>query len=237
MANVILALGQPIRISVGRLSLEEKGELLLREDLRLDEGVGQRSVAEINDFFEEYGLDFETLDLEGPGVLGLDVEGIKKQAVSLPLKRPPQGDYLIFKRFLVSGQEFVGKFVFPFDIKSLRWECLIPFVLDLDEFCGAGSLMVGFFYVEDPQHRFWLAEELRRVPAKKQRRFLSELDAALASGRLPHGPTLPGKITFHDLVPLEKDFEEKYEALLMEVQEAEIDCHSLEVVIQEPIEL
>ncbi|NPB08946.1 MAG: hypothetical protein GXO17_01205 [Thermodesulfobacteria bacterium] len=237
MQTVIFALGEPLRLSVGRLTPEEKGDLLMKEELQLDEGVLGRSVFDINDFLEEYGLDFETMDLDVPGKFGFDVERVKSQAVVMPFRRPEQGDFLVFRRYVVSSEEFVGKFVFPFEAKDLKEENLAPLVFDFGDFCGAPSLMVGFFYLhEEPEKlREFLARELRRVPPEVQPRFLRELDAALTSGRLPHGPELPGKITFHDLVPLEADFEERYEAQVMEAQPGEVECYSLQVIAERPV--
>ncbi len=237
MSSIILALGQPMRISAGYLSAEEKGELLLKEEVRLDEGVGKRSVFEINDLLEEYGLVFETLDLEAPGFLGFDLEAIKRQAVYFPLERPRKGSFLILKRFALTGEEVVGKFIFPQTLRDLHWESLVPLVLDLEDFCGSEPIMVGFFYLyKAPEHREWLAQELRKVSPKHQLRFIRELEASLVAGRLPHGPDLPGKITFHPLLPLEADFEERFEAFLMEARGAEVECHTLEVVT-EPVYL
>ncbi len=237
MQAVVFGLGEPLRISVGRLSAEEKGELLLKEELRLEEGVLGRSVLEINDLFEEYGIDFETFDLEVPGKLGFEVERIKSQAVFLPLVRPERGDFLVFKRYVISSEEFAGKFVFPVEAKELKEEALVPLVFDFGEFCGAPSLVVGFFYLYDESKRVrdFLVRELRRVPPKAQPRFLRELEASLAAGRLPHGPELPGRVTFHGLIPLETDFEEKYEAQVMEALPGEVECHGLEVVIEPPL--
>ena len=239
MQTVILALGKPERISVGRLSPEEKGELLLKESLDLDAGVGGRSLSELTDYLEEFGVVFDTLeDFEGPGIWGLDPEEIKARAVTLRFIPPERGNFLLFKRFLISDEEFAARFIFPFAQKEFRAEALIPLVFDFEEFCGAESLLVGFFYLHEGEIAETLEvlrRELKRVPPSRQPRFLKELEAALLEGRLPHGPALPSRLTFHPALPMEAEFEEHYEAQVFEARPGEVECFSLEIEAEKPI--
>ncbi len=241
MQTVIFAIGKPEKISVGRLTLEEKGELLLKESLDLDEGVGGKSLLDLNDYLEEFGVDFENLeDLEGLGVLGLDPETIKARAVTLRFNAPERGNFLLLKRFLISDEEFAARFIFPFGKEEFRPDRLIPLVFDFDEFCGAESLLVGFFYFHGAEKELeetlnFLKINLKKVPLARQPRFLRELEAALLNGRLPHGPELPAKLTFHPALPMEADFEEHYEATVFEARPGEVECFSLEIEAERPV--
>ncbi len=239
MQSVLFAIGKPVKLQVGRLTPEEKGDILLKEEIDLDEGIGEKSVFDFNDYLEEFGVEFESLeDFEGSGILGLDVEAIKRQAVVMPFRAPKKGDFLLFKRFLISDEEFAARFIFPLAKEELKPERLIPLVFDFGEFCGAESLMVGFFYSHEEDVsgvRSFLEKELRRVPPERQPRFLRELEAALVEGRLPHGPKLPGKLTFHAAIPLEAEFEERYEAMVLETRPGEVECHELAVKTERPI--
>ncbi len=239
MQSVLLAIGKPVKISVGKLTPEEKGDILLKEEIDLDEGVGGKSVFDFNDYLEEFGVDFEALeDFEGPGILGLDVERLKSQAVVLPFRTPSRGNYLLLKRFLITDEEFAARFIFPIPREELKPERLIPLVFDFSEFCGAESLLVGFFYSHEEnveEIREFLARELRRLAPEKQPRFLRELDAALVEGRFPFGPPLPGKVSFHPALPLEADFEERYEVLVFEARPGETECFEVEVKTERPL--
>ncbi|OAG28152.1 hypothetical protein [Thermodesulfatator autotrophicus] len=236
--KVIFAIGRPIRLSAGFLEPEEKGELLMKEEVDLDEGVSGKSLFDFNDYFEEFGIDFDSLeDFEGKGILGLDIDILKRQAVYLPFRLPKKGDLLLFKRFLISDEEFGAKFIFPYeDVETSR---LIPLVFDFGDFCGAESLLVGFFYVKDGENldsvREFLNVELKKVPRGKEPLFLKELEAALTEGRIPFGSKIPGSLSFHPAVPLEAEFEEHYEALIVENRREEIECYSLEIKTEREI--
>ncbi|AEH45642.1 hypothetical protein Thein_1786 [Thermodesulfatator indicus DSM 15286] len=236
--KVILAIGRPVRLAAGFISPEEKGELLMKEEVDLDEGVSGKSLFDFNDYFEEFGIDFDSLeDFEGKDILGLDVDRLKKQAVYLPFRLPKKGDLLLFKRFLISDEEFGAKFIFPYD--NLEPSKLIPLVFDFGDFCGAESLLVGFFYIKGDDNleglREFLNVELKKLPRGKEPLFLKELDAALTEGRLPFGPKIPGEISFHPAVPLEAEFEEHYEVLVIENRAGETECYSLEIKTERPI--
>ncbi|HHI97190.1 MAG TPA: hypothetical protein ENJ96_04995 [Thermodesulfatator atlanticus] len=240
MQTVIFAIGKPEKLAVGRLSLEEKEELLMKESLDLDEGVGDRSVFDINDYLEEFGVDFDSIeDFEGPGLLGLDPEELRRKAVVLPFKAPERGNFLVFKRFLISKEEFAARFLFPFPKAQFQPARLIPLVFDFSEFCGAESLLVGFFYVQEEEKTEevvdFLRLQLRKVPPARQPRFSRELEAALLEGRLPHGPSLPAPLSFHPALPLEADFDETYEAQILEVRPGESECYSLEIEKERPL--
>ncbi len=239
MQTVLLAIGKPVKIAVGRLSPEEKGEILLKGELDLDEGVGGKSLFDFNDYLEEFGVDFDSVeDFEGPKLLGIDVEEIKRYAVIMPFKAPRSGNFLLFKRFLVSDEEFAARFIFPFSQKEFEVARLLPLIFDFGEFCGAESLLVGFFYSHEGEAEeiySFLNVELKRVPPERQTRFLRELEAALLEGRLPHGPKLPGKLTFHPALPLEADFEERYEVQVFEASPGEIECHEVEIKSERPL--
>ncbi|WP_022853552.1 hypothetical protein [Thermodesulfatator atlanticus] len=237
MTKTIFAISRPIRIAAGVLTPEEKGELLMKEEIDLDEGVSGKSIFDFNDYFEEFGVDFDSLeDFEGPGILGLDVETLRKRAVYLPFRVPKGKDFLLFKRFLISDEEFAAKFIFPFE--DLSPEKLIPLVFDFGDFCGGESLLVGFFYCHDndPDNlKEFLDLELRRLPRGKEPKFLKELEAALLEGRLPFGPKIPGKLSFHPAIPMEAEFEERYEVLVLESRGEETECFSLAVKEERPL--
>ncbi len=237
MQSVLFAIGKPVKLQAGRLTPEEKGEILLKEEIDLDEGVGGKSIFDFNDYFEEFGVDFESLkDFEGPSILGTEVGEIKKRAVILPFNAPRRGDLLLFKRYCISNEEFAARFIFPWSKEELKLERLIPLVFDFGDFCGAEALLVGFFYCHEDISLVlpFLKQELRRIPPERQPLFLQELEAALLEGRLPHGPRLPGKLSFHAALPMEADFEERYEALILETRPEETECHEIEIQTERP---
>ncbi len=228
--NNILLLGQPLRICIGRISPEEKGSLLLKGEIYLEEGIGNKSVTEINDYLEEYGIILDTLDIEAPGRVDLEIESLRKRAIKLNLS-PPKGDYLIVERFFLSGDEFAAKVVLPLSLKDLEPQALVPLVLEGESLCDDQDLLVGFFYLhEDPTRLLpWLEKNLRSLLPREQKDFLREIETFLMEGKLPNGTPLPAKITFHELIPLEVDFQERYQVYVMEVTDEGQECVSLEI--------
>ncbi len=221
-----LLIGQPLRISIGRISAEEKAELLMKETFVPDEGVGSRSLEEINDFLDEYGLDLEGLEIEVPGGKTLSPEVLKRQTLSLELA-PPPGDYLLVKRYLLLGEELAGHVLWP----SPAPKYLAPLALEGEALCDDLSLVVGFFAFSKAQDQVlaWVAREIKAVPGEKQGEFLRNLEASLLQGKWPTGKELPGPVSFLEIIPENEEVEERLEVFVLEVDDLGIECHPLEI--------